>query len=46
MPYLEKWPKEQLKIISIKEISGPAQQVQQIMNDVFDFHEITSHEWS
>jgi hypothetical protein len=37
MPYLEKWTKEQLKIISIKDISGPTQQVQQVMNDVFDF---------
>jgi hypothetical protein len=37
MPYLEKWPKEQFKIMSIKDISGQPEQVQQVMNGVFDF---------
>jgi hypothetical protein len=37
MPYLEKWLQEQLKIMSIKEISGSSEQVKQVMNDVFTF---------
>lgn len=35
--YLQHWPSNQIKVVSIKEIQGSTEKVMQCMNDVFDF---------
>ncbi len=37
LPYFEQWPKEQLKIIPMKEIQGNEKQVRQVVNNVFEY---------
>lgn len=36
-PYLNQWPKDRLKIMSIKDIQGSVQDVRKVVNEVFEF---------
>ncbi len=36
-PYFEHWPKEQLKIVSMKDIQGTEKQVRKVVNEVFAY---------
>jgi hypothetical protein len=40
MPYLAQWPTKQLKILSMKEITGTNKQVKHVVNEVFQFMEL------
>jgi hypothetical protein len=37
MPYMAQWPKDKLKIVLTKEIEGPSDKVQELMNDIFTY---------
>jgi hypothetical protein len=37
MPYLAQWPKDQMKVLSIKDIKSGKQEVKQVVNQVFTF---------